>query len=84
MIRCPANPVGCEESRGKSMTKLHQDDQTEPCFITDGPPASDLPIPPYRTMNLPQILASLTDDELVRWSGDLADAERERRCKAGS
>lgn len=65
------------------MTKLHQDDQAEPCFITDGPPSRDLPIPPHRTMNLPQILAGLTDDELARWPGDLAHAEREKRRKAG-
>ncbi|MCO1994717.1 hypothetical protein FA420_04330 [Pseudomonas aeruginosa] len=65
------------------MTKLHQDNQPEPCFITDGPPSSDLPIPPHRTMNLPQILAGLTDDELARWPGDLADAEREKRSKDG-
>ncbi|MEJ3959848.1 hypothetical protein WGP40_05815 [Brachymonas sp. G13] len=65
------------------MTKLHQDDQTEPCFITDGPPSGDLPIPPYRTMNLPQILAGLADGELARWPGDIADAERERRRQTG-
>lgn len=65
------------------MTKLHKDDQAQPCFITDGPPSNDLPIPPHRTMNLPQILAGLTDDELTRWPGDLADAEREKRRKAG-
>ena len=65
------------------MTKLHQNDQAEPCFITDGQPCNDLPIPPHRTMNLPQILAGLTDDELARWPGDLADAEREKRRKAG-
>ncbi len=65
------------------MKKQHQDDQIEPCFITDGPPSSDLPMPPHRTMNLPQILADLLDDELARWPGDLADAERQKRCKAG-
>lgn len=65
------------------MTKLHLDDQTEPCFITDGPPSSDLPIPPYRTMNLPQILAGLPDDELARWPGDIADVEREKRRQTG-
>lgn len=65
------------------MTKLRQDDQAEPCFITDGPPSNDLPIPPHRIMNLPQILAGLTADELARWPGDLADAEREKRRKAG-
>ncbi|EOU9631076.1 hypothetical protein ACOJI1_001234 [Pseudomonas aeruginosa] len=65
------------------MKKLHLDDQTEPCFITDGPPSSDLPIPPYRTMNLPQILASLPDDELARWPGDIADVEREKRRQTG-
>lgn len=64
------------------MTRLHQDDRTEPCFITDGLPSNDLPTPPYRTMNLPQILAGLTNDELARWPGDLADAEREKRRKA--
>lgn len=64
------------------MTKSHQEDQIEPFFITDGPPSNDLPIPPHRTMNLPQILAGLTDDELARWPGDLADTESERRRKA--
>jgi len=62
------------------MMKLHQN---EPCFLIDGPPSNDLPIPPHRTMNLPQILSGLTDDELARWPGDLAAAEREKRCKAG-
>lgn len=33
-------------------------------------------------MNLPQILASLNDEALARWPGDLADAEREKRRKA--
>ncbi|GAB2725513.1 hypothetical protein GCM10027019_01250 [Melaminivora jejuensis] len=65
------------------MKKLHQHDQADPCFITDGPPSNDLPIPPHRTMNLPQILASLNDEALARWPGDLADAEREKRRKAG-
>jgi hypothetical protein len=65
------------------MTRLHQDDRTEPCFITGGPPSNDLPTPPHRTMNLPQILAGLTNAELARWPGDLADAEREKRRKAG-
>ncbi len=64
------------------MTKPHQDDQTEPFFITEGGPSDDLPIPPHRTQNLPQILAGLTDDELARCPGDLADAEWERRHKA--
>ncbi len=64
------------------MTKLYQDDQTELGFITDGALSSDLPTPPHRTMNLPQILASLTDDELAKWPCDLADAEREKRRKA--
>lgn len=52
------------------MTHLNLTDSAEPCFITDGPPSNDLPIPPLRTMNLPQILASL-------------NAEREKRRKAG-
>lgn len=56
--------------------------QAEPCFITDGPPSNDLPIPPHRTVSLLQILASLADDELAKWPGDLADAEQERRRKA--
>jgi len=51
----------------------------EPCFISDGPPSSDLPIPPHRTMNLAQILASRTDDELERWPGSLASTELEKR-----
>ncbi|WP_313303503.1 hypothetical protein [Diaphorobacter sp.] len=65
------------------MMHQNQADATEPCFITDGPPSNDLPIPPYRTMNLPQILEGLNDEELARWPGDLADAEREKRRKAG-
>jgi len=65
------------------MMHQNQADATEPCFITDGPPSNDLPIPPHRTMNLPQILAGLNDEELARWPGDLADAEREKRRKAG-
>lgn len=36
------------------MTMLRQHEQAEPCFITDGPPFNDMPIPPHRTMNLPQ------------------------------
>lgn len=65
------------------MMKLHQNKDTEPCFITDGPPSNDLPIPPHRTMNLPQILAGLADDELTGWPSDLACVEREKRRKAG-
>lgn len=64
------------------MTKPHQEDQDEPFFITDGPPSNDLPISPHRTMNLPQILAGLTDDELAGWPDALTDAERERRYRA--
>src|SRR6218665_694923 len=48
----------------------------EPAFLDDEGPAADLPMLPYRTQNLPQILAGLTDDELATWPGDLADAER--------
>lgn len=65
------------------MMHENQDDVTEPCFITDGLPSNDLPFPPHRTINLPQILAGLNDEVLARWPGDLADAERERRRKAG-
>ncbi|MBV6306306.1 hypothetical protein KVP10_15550 [Candidimonas humi] len=65
------------------MTHLNLTDSAEPCFITDGPPSNDLPTSPHRTMNLPQILAGLTDDELARWPADLAHAEREKRRKAG-
>lgn len=65
------------------MTMLRQHEQAEPCFITDGPPFNDMPIPLHRTMNLPQILSGLTDDELARWPGDFADAEREKRGRAG-
>lgn len=53
----------------------------EPAFLDDEGPVADLPMPPYRTQNLPQILAALTDDELATWPGDLADAERARRRK---
>lgn len=62
---------------------MKQENISEPCFITDGPPSYDLPIPPSRTMNLPQILEGLNDEELAKWPGDLADAEREKRRKAG-
>jgi len=51
----------------------------EPAFLDDDGPSADLPIPPHRTQNLPQILAGLPDDELASWSGELADQERERR-----
>lgn len=59
------------------MTRPHQDEQAEPCFIADGPPSSDLPMPPHRTVNLPQMLASFTDGELAKWP----DSEREKRRK---
>lgn len=62
---------------------MNQTGSAEPCFITDGPASNDLPPPPHRTMNLPQILAGLTNEELAGWPGDLADAEREKRRKAG-
>ncbi|VVE15894.1 hypothetical protein [Pandoraea soli] len=65
------------------MTHLNLTDSAEPCFITDGLPSNDLPPPPHRTMNLPQILAGLTNDELARWSGDLAHVEPEKRRTAG-
>ncbi len=55
----------------------------DPCFITDGPPSNDLPIAPHRTMNLAQILAGLTDDELERWPSGLISAELEKRRTAG-
>lgn len=61
------------------MLPQNQADATEPCFITDGPPSNDLPTAPYRTMSLQQILACLTDDELDRWPGSLANAELEKR-----
>lgn len=65
------------------MTHLNLTDSAEPFFITDGPPSNHLPTPPYRTMNLPQILAGLTDDESARWPGELVQVEREKRRKAG-
>jgi hypothetical protein len=63
------------------MTKLREY-QAEPFFISDGQPSNDLPIPPYRTTSLPQILAGLTDDELARWPDTLTDAERKRRYRS--
>lgn len=65
--------MSSSQTEGVSMTHLNLTDSAEPCFITDGPPSNDLP----------QILAGITDDELARWPGDLADAEREKRRKAG-
>lgn len=50
-----------------------------PAFLDSEGSADDLPPPPYRTQSLPQILAALPDEELVRWLGDLADQERVRR-----
>lgn len=70
------------------MTTPHQGDQIEPFFITEeieadmraaghvfGPPGH------ARTTSLPAILASLTDEELAIWPGDLADQERARRIQ---
>ena len=53
-----------------------------PAFLDDEDPADALPPPPYRTQSLPQILAALTDDELARWPGEMADQEQERRIAA--
>lgn len=39
----------------------------EPAFLDDECPAADLPISPYRTKNMPQILAGLADGELATW-----------------
>lgn len=50
-----------------------------PAFLDDEGPSDDLPPPPYRTQSLPQILSSLTDDELAKWPSDVADEERARR-----
>ena len=58
------------------MMHQNQADATGPCFITDGPPSNDLPIPPHRTMNLPQILASLNDEALARWPGAPKNRDR--------
>lgn len=63
------------------MTKSRQACQNEPFFITDGTPSNDLPIPPHRTMNLPQILAGIAADELARWPDALTGAERRRRYR---
>jgi DNA invertase Pin-like site-specific DNA recombinase len=52
-----------------------------PAFLDGEGPADDLPPPPYRTQSLPQILATLSDDKLASWPGELADQERERRHK---
>ena len=53
----------------------------KPAFLDDEDPTDALP-PPYRTQSLPQILAALTDDELARWPGEMADQEQERRIAA--
>lgn len=54
------------------MAKPHKDDHAQPCFITDGRPSNNLPIPPHRAKNLPQILAGLIDDELATWPSVLS------------
>src|SRR5690554_6637111 len=74
-------------ARGEEVTKTDArrravDDERQeegPAFLDDEGPANDLPLPPYRTQSLPQILAALPDDELASWPGELADQERERR-----
>jgi len=67
-------------SEADALAAVDDERQEEgPAFLDDEGPANDLPLPPYRTQSLPQILAALPDDELASWPGELADQERERR-----
>lgn len=68
------------------MNQADQDGQVEPFFITEEIEAEMIarghtfePPNHARTTSLLEILASLSDDELARWSDELADAEREKR-----
>lgn len=68
------------------MNQQHQDDQIEPFFITEDIEAEMVgrgytfePPNHIRKISLPQILASLSDDELARWEGDFAYEERAKR-----
>lgn len=67
------------------MTTLHHD-QAEPFFITEEVEAELIAAgymfePPghVSTKRLPEILASLTDDELTTWPSVLSKGETERR-----
>ncbi|MEN2387833.1 hypothetical protein [Comamonas sp. A7-5] len=68
------------------MTKPYQEDQTEPFFITEEVEAELIAAghvfePPSHvsTKRLPEILASLTGDELATWPSVLSKGEVERR-----
>ena len=68
------------------MTKLHQEDQIEPFFITEEVEAELITagykfVPPShgRTTSLSEILAGLTDAELATWSSVFSEVEIERR-----
>ncbi|MBO9831165.1 hypothetical protein [Xanthomonas phaseoli] len=68
------------------MTTSHQKDQAEPFFITKEVEAELIAAghmfePPGHasTKRLPEILASLTDDELATWPSVLSKGEIERR-----
>lgn len=72
------------------MTKVHQEDQPEPFFITESVAAEMVAAgyefaPPNhaRTTSLPEILAGLTDKELESWPSRLAKEEIERRKGRG-
>ena len=68
------------------MTTPHQEDQGEPFFITEKIQAELIAVghlfePPSHvsTKRLPEILASLTDDEPVTWPSVLTKGDIERR-----
>lgn len=68
------------------MNQPNQDDQIEPFFITEENEAEMItrgytfePPNHARTTSLPEILAGLSDVQLARWSGDLAEQERKNR-----
>ncbi|MER1701389.1 recombinase family protein [Proteus mirabilis] len=67
-------------SEADALAAVDDERQEEgPAFLDDDGPSSDLPIPPHRNSNLPEVLAGLSDDELAAWPGALADHERARR-----
>lgn len=68
------------------MTKLHQDDQNEPFFLTEEVEAELIvaghvfePPPIVCTGRLHDVLERMSDAELALQPGEIADQERKRR-----
>lgn len=68
------------------MTKLHQDNKAEPFLMTEEMQTKLIAAgyqfePPshFATVRLSEVLAGLTDAELVNWPSELSKAETQRR-----